>query len=783
MLRFGRCALDVAGRRLLVDGTPVHLEPQAFDVLAHLAANPERVVSKEELLDAVWGSRFVSEAALATRIKEIRRATGDDGAVQGVVRTVRGRGYSLVVEPAQGGDDERPAGTGLLGRERDVTEALARLRPGSVVSLVGPGGVGKSTLARELVARLTADGRRVVTVDLTAIRDAGHLLPAVSRAAGVVGEAPQEALAGLDAVLVLDDADELVADVAALCSRLAGSGGRLAIVVTCRERLGCRGEQLWPVLPLDSATARELLRARCRELAPLGGLVDAPADRLDDLGAAVDRLPLALEMLAAGSAVEDVEGLRTLLDTRPDLLPAAQRDAPDRHRTLERLAAFSIQRLDDDLRAALVALGAFAGAFTSADAAGVLGAQGPAAVRALADRSLLAPVAALGAPRFQVLRTVYRALASAADPAQVVAASSAHATYVVRTLRFADEQLRTAQEAAAAAVFDRLADEARAAYRWAHTHDVPTAVALVRALHPYAYTRLWDEPFAWAQELSAVTEAPEVLAALATRAAQQSRLDDAATLATRVLAATTDDDLRTLALECLSDVGIYRYDTDAAVAAAEELLADGERTADRHRLAIGWTNSILARTYGGRAHEAAALLPTVERLTPDAPSDRAWLAYTRGETLAELGEPGAAAELARAKELADSVGNPFVGGVARVSLAAALARSATAADAEPALREALGTFLRRGNVTHLTSALRIAVPVLSALGHEEAAVIVGSWVLAPERRPAHPADRQVAQQVVDAAASRPGGPVWAARGRALSTAEAAEVALAALVPV
>lgn len=84
MLRFGRCALDVAGRR------------------------------------------FVSEAALATRIKEIRRATGDDGVVQGVVRTVRGRGYSLVVEPAQDGDDERPPSSGLLGRERDVSEALAR---------------------------------------------------------------------------------------------------------------------------------------------------------------------------------------------------------------------------------------------------------------------------------------------------------------------------------------------------------------------------------------------------------------------------------------------------------------------------------------------------------------------------------------------------------------------------------------------------------------------------------------------------------------------------------
>ena len=98
VIRFGDCAVDVAAREVRLHGRVQHLEPRAFDVLAHLLAHRERVVAKEELLDEVWGDRFVSEAALTTRIKEIRRAIGDDGTQQRLVRNVRGRGYRFIGE-------------------------------------------------------------------------------------------------------------------------------------------------------------------------------------------------------------------------------------------------------------------------------------------------------------------------------------------------------------------------------------------------------------------------------------------------------------------------------------------------------------------------------------------------------------------------------------------------------------------------------------------------------------------------------------------------------------
>jgi len=98
ILAFGDCELDLDRYELRRAGLLVPIEPQVFDVLMHLASHPARVVSKEELLDTVWGDRFVSESALTSRIKAARRAVGDDGASQRVIRTLHGRGYRFIAD-------------------------------------------------------------------------------------------------------------------------------------------------------------------------------------------------------------------------------------------------------------------------------------------------------------------------------------------------------------------------------------------------------------------------------------------------------------------------------------------------------------------------------------------------------------------------------------------------------------------------------------------------------------------------------------------------------------
>jgi pimeloyl-ACP methyl ester carboxylesterase/DNA-binding winged helix-turn-helix (wHTH) protein len=116
--RFDDCEVDLAGFTLRRDGATVHLEPQAFEVLVHLMRHRDRLVSKNELLDTVWGTRFVSESAVTSQLKMLRRAVGDDGAAQRVIRTVRGRGYQFVAQLAEsgaaGGPDARPGADDLL---------------------------------------------------------------------------------------------------------------------------------------------------------------------------------------------------------------------------------------------------------------------------------------------------------------------------------------------------------------------------------------------------------------------------------------------------------------------------------------------------------------------------------------------------------------------------------------------------------------------------------------------------------------------------------------------
>jgi DNA-binding winged helix-turn-helix (wHTH) protein/tetratricopeptide (TPR) repeat protein len=169
--RFGDCELDEGRYELRRGGVPCHLEPQVFEVLAYLVRHRGRVVTKAELLDQVWGSRFVSESALTSRVKAARKAVGDSGREQRVIRTVHGRGYEFLAPvravDGRAGTPSGPATPVLpgrgpeLGRLAGLLELAAAGRP-QVVFVTGEPGIGKTTLVEAFAGWAGGGGRATV---------------------------------------------------------------------------------------------------------------------------------------------------------------------------------------------------------------------------------------------------------------------------------------------------------------------------------------------------------------------------------------------------------------------------------------------------------------------------------------------------------------------------------------------------------------------------------------------------------------------------------------------
>jgi DNA-binding winged helix-turn-helix (wHTH) protein/tetratricopeptide (TPR) repeat protein len=197
---FGDVEVDLAGHEIRRAGEPVPVEPQVFEVLAHLIVNRDRLVPKTELLDEVWGDRFVSESALSTRIKAVRRAVGDNGRDQRIIRTVHGRGYRFVAPIAE----DEPSVPAAGDRPSGLAEAV-RAGRGRAVAVVGPAGRRRTEALDELdeearaaglvVGRGSATGLRPFAVVVEALDEVVRARPEVLAAVPPACRTEFEALA------------------------------------------------------------------------------------------------------------------------------------------------------------------------------------------------------------------------------------------------------------------------------------------------------------------------------------------------------------------------------------------------------------------------------------------------------------------------------------------------------------------------------------------------------------------------------------------------------------
>lgn len=395
-IHWGAFRLLPAQRTLLRDGVTVRLGDRAMDLLLHLAANAGRIVSKDALLQAVWPARVVSENNLTVHIAALRKAIEDNGDEPRIIRTVSGRGYMFSAEagpsptpPPAPPPPVRPPllafvprpVTKLIGRDAALAELRNLTRTRRAITVVGPGGVGKTVLALHLAAELAPDfPDGVAFVDLSAVADPPRVSEAV--AALLVGGAGDNTatarliavLRGRQVLLVLDNCEHLVEHAAALVRDILATCPRVVVLATSREGLFLDGEAIFRLAPLpfpsepakvDAATALryDAVRLFVERAEAVAGFVldDASAPVVATICARLDGMPLAIEMAAARLKVLSPTQVADRLNERFQLLAAAGRGVIPRHRTLQAVIDWSYELLPPEEQALLRALSTFVG--------------------------------------------------------------------------------------------------------------------------------------------------------------------------------------------------------------------------------------------------------------------------------------------------------------------------------------------------------------------------------------------------------------------------------------
>ena len=417
------------GQRLVLEGDqPLRLGRRAMDILLTLLGHAGEVVSKQQLMAAVWPDSVVEDINLRVHMAALRKALGDGQAGQRYIVTVAQRGYSFVAPILHETIEQRPAGdadsrhnlplrrTRMIGRQPLVDRLMAQLPRRRCITLVGPGGIGKTTVALRVAEQLIGhyrDGIRLV--DLAPLNDPQLIcshLAALLELSLLDGDPLVCLVNGLrqrQMLLVLDNCEHLIDAVAALSESILRGAAQVHILATSRESLRAEGEFVqrletldYPPLPveLDRAqalgfSALQLFVERAMAAQDSFELSDAQLPQAIEICHRLDGIPLALELAAAQVAELGLDGLLTHLQGRLPPLTAGDQSSAERHLTLRATLDWSFNLLDRCEQTCLRRLGVFRGGFTLESAAAVIDGQqiDPAAVFAsitqLVAKSLL----------------------------------------------------------------------------------------------------------------------------------------------------------------------------------------------------------------------------------------------------------------------------------------------------------------------------------------------------------------------------------------------------------
>src|SRR6201981_2121990 len=403
VLSFGPFSLFAAERLLKKAEEPIPLGGRALDILIALAERAGQVVTHKELISTAWPDVTVEEANLRFQMTTLRKALGDGRDGARYVSTVAGRGYCFVAPikrstaaravPVTGiTTTERvqklpPRLARMVGRDATVRSLAEQLQRWRFVSIVGPGGIGKTTVAIS-VAHTLSDGFHdaVFFIDLAGLTDPQLVPTAIASSLGFAVQT-QDPVVGLLAfigdrkiLLVLDSCEHVIGVAAALAERVVSDAPQTHILATSREALRVEGEHVHLLYSLDcppedaGLTAVEALRYPAAQLFMERAAASGYGAELSDIDAPIvarscrrlDGIALALELAASRVGSLGIRGVAELLDNRFSLLWQGRRTALPRHETLNAMLDWSYSLLSERAKVVMCRLSVFIGDFTLA---------------------------------------------------------------------------------------------------------------------------------------------------------------------------------------------------------------------------------------------------------------------------------------------------------------------------------------------------------------------------------------------------------------------------------
>ena len=403
LYEFDGFRLDVAEKALFRDGTPLPVTPKCFATLQVLVENAGRLIEKDKLIQAVWPDQFVEEGNLAYTVRLLRKTLGDDPENPKYIQTVPRRGYRFIGECRRVSETnsseklrliesnfrvrfETPPDEELIGREKELAEIAELLVNDRVrlVTLTGPGGTGKTRLAREMVHRSKdAFPAGVLFIDLTAVTDPALVESAIAFQTGIkefgtkaISDVLADHFRETPALLVLDNFEQVVSAGVQLV-KLVQKTSVLKLLVTSREplKVSIEHEYRVPPLALPSAGTKptigdlmcfgaiELFVERAKGARRDLEFSDHDVPALARICRTLDGLPLALELAASRTKVLSVQEILEKLQDRLALLTGGARDVPDRQRTMRATIEWSYGLLSDVEKRVFVLHSVFEGSF------------------------------------------------------------------------------------------------------------------------------------------------------------------------------------------------------------------------------------------------------------------------------------------------------------------------------------------------------------------------------------------------------------------------------------